>query len=213
MSNEEARLTELRDELRRDDLDLDAFSISFESAVYELAPYEGRDLPPRFVELVNELERIRFRERPENQRAAVVRLVDRAARMLSIENAAPTAGDTALAAYRESPSYQRRLTVFALGLAVLTLTLLDLGACAVGFGVVMFCGITNRLSLVAAPASAAVLAGAVLLVLRDLAMISRRESLGWSSPRLLWRTLSVIATDYARGVVEQFKVDEGAGAS
>ncbi|MEO3926070.1 hypothetical protein ACN27G_01240 [Plantactinospora sp. WMMB334] len=45
-------------------------------------PYEDREPPRRFTDLVNRLELIRFTKRPENQRGDAARLVDEAIRLL-----------------------------------------------------------------------------------------------------------------------------------
>lgn len=85
MSNEQrtGRLAELRAALERGDIDLADFSLSFETALYEAAPYEGRDLPQRFCDLVNRLEIIRFTRLEEQQREEAVMLADEAIRLLS----------------------------------------------------------------------------------------------------------------------------------
>lgn len=76
------RLVELRDALRGGELDLDGFYLAFEAAIHA-APYEGRQLPREFNELINRVDLARFTQRPENQVDAAARVADDAIRLLS----------------------------------------------------------------------------------------------------------------------------------
>lgn len=76
------RLVELRDSLRGGELDLDGFYLAFEMAIHA-APYEGRQLPREFNELINQVELVRFTKRPENQVDAAAQVADAAIRLLS----------------------------------------------------------------------------------------------------------------------------------
>ncbi|MFD2763854.1 hypothetical protein [Micromonospora eburnea] len=72
------QLVELRDALRRGELDIDGYYLSFELAISG-APYEGRQLPPELNELINRVELVRYTKRPEDH----VEAADDAIRLLS----------------------------------------------------------------------------------------------------------------------------------